>query len=138
MDPELLEACRKFLGNIPANLHYITPQQLYELMQNKPDDIFLLDNRTPEAYRKGHIPGSVNIFLKEVLEEENLSKLDKDKKIIICCWVGHTSSQLLTVLQLLGYDAIGLKYGMGESAIPGEKREGWFDLNLPLHYGDEP
>lgn len=138
MDPVLLEACRKFLASIPANLNYITPRELYDLLEAEPESVFLLDNRTSEAYSKGHIPGATNIFIKDVLDNEHLSQLPSNKKIVVCCWVGHTSSQLLTVLQLLGYDAIGLKYGMGESAIPGEQRDGWLDLNLPLHYGGDP
>lgn len=137
MDENLLEACRRFLAKIPPNLNYVTPSQLWSMVK-KGEDIFILDNRTPEFYQRGHIPGAVNIWLKDALNEANLSRIPKDKKIVVSCWVGHTSSQLLTVLQLLGYDAIGLKYGMGESAIPGEERDGWLDLGLPVHYGQEP
>lgn len=138
MNEQVLAACRRFLADVPPNLNYVTPKELASMMEVEPDKLFLLDNRTPEAYRKSHIPGAVNIWLKEVLHEKNLELLPRDKKIVVCCWVGHTSSQLLAVLQLLGYDAIGLKYGMGESAIPGEQREGWLDLGLPLDHGDQP
>lgn len=106
-------------------------------MKNDPDSLFILDNRTPEAYRKNHLPGAVNIYIKEALEDKNLRLIPRDKRIVVCCWVGHTASQLLTVLQLLGYDAVGLKYGMGEPPLPGEKREGWLDLALPVHHGSE-
>ena len=137
MDSQVLKECRRFLANIPGNLNYITPRELQTILEEDPESVFVLDNRTPEAYKKGHIPGAVNIWLKEVLEEQNLEVLPKDKPIIVCCWVGHTASQLLTVLQLLGFNAIGLKYGMGESAIPGEKREGWLDLDLPICLEDD-
>jgi rhodanese-related sulfurtransferase len=132
LNPETLDACRRFLKSIPDNLNYITAQDLYRQMQADPDSIFILDSRTPEFFNRKHIPGAVNIFLRDVLDEEYLGLLPRDKKIVVCCWVGHTASQLLTVLQLLGYDAVGLKYGMGEPGSPGDKQEGWLDLNLPI------
>jgi rhodanese-related sulfurtransferase len=97
--------------------------------------VFLLDNRTPKAYAEGHIPGAENIWLKEILTEEGLARLPTDRTIVVCCWVGHTASQVLTVLQLLGYDAVGLKYGMGEPAVKGERRAGWLDYGYPVEGG---
>jgi rhodanese-related sulfurtransferase len=132
MDQRLLQECQSFLTHIPENLNYILPNDLMALMRQDPESIFILDNRTPESFREGHIPGAVNIWIKDVLEPDNLAKLPRDKRIVVCCWVGHTSSQLLTILQLLGYDAIGLKYGMGVPACKDELQAGWLDLELPL------
>lgn len=132
MDDILLERCRSFLKGIPQTLNYITSKDLYSMLQTNPDDVFILDNRTPEFYQKGHVPHAVNIPLRDALDEEQIAKLPKDKLIVVCCWVGHTASQLLTVLRLLGYNAVGLKYGMGEPAKIEEKREGWLDLGLPV------
>jgi rhodanese-related sulfurtransferase len=135
---EVLNACRHFLESIPDDLNYITSPQLIEILNRRPGEVFLLDNRTPEAYSRGHIPGAVNIWLKDVLKPENLEKLPKDKTIVVCCWVGHTASQLLACLQMLGFSAVGLKYGMGEPANPHEPRDGWLDLKYPIIMGRDP
>ena len=47
------------------------------------------------------------------------------KKIIIICYVGHTASQVLVMLKLLGYKAKVLKFGMGESPSKEVPVAGW-------------
>jgi rhodanese-related sulfurtransferase len=54
---------------------------------------------------------SENIFCMDLLD--NLDKLPEDKTIVLICYVGHTASQMLVALRLLGYDVIALKFGMG-------------------------
>lgn len=131
MEDVVLQKCRNYLKSIDGKLNYITPQELSKLI-SRGEDFFLLDNRTPEAFRAGHIKGAVNIWLKDVLDKENLDRIPRDKKIVVCCWVGHTASQLMTVLRILGFDAVGLKYGMGEPAVKGETKKGWEELQLPI------
>ncbi|WP_390479772.1 rhodanese-like domain-containing protein, partial [Frankia casuarinae] len=80
----------------------------------------------------GHIPGAVNMWFKDVLSDSNLALLPRDKTIVIVCWVGHTASQLVALLGLLGFTVAGLQYGMGESPVPDSPRAGWRDLGLPL------
>lgn len=129
---ELIKICDKFLKSIPKNLNYITPKELKKLIEKDSESLFLLDNRTSKAYNEYHIPNSVNIFYKDILNPENLKKIPIDKTVIVTCWVGHTASQVLTVLQLLGYNALGLKYGMGISAINNEDQRGWKELDYPI------
>jgi len=138
MSDELLDACKCFLESIPPNLNYVTPMELYHRLLDDPRSVFLLDNRTPAAYAEGHVPGAVNIWMKELLQPENLARLPRDRQIVVICWVGHTASQVLSVLQLLGFDAIGMKYGMGEPAVAGEERAGWLDLGLPTETSGDP
>lgn len=137
MAMDLISACSRFVDCIPDNLNYITPEELQNSMNEESGEIFLLDIRDKESFKRSHIKGAINIFLRELFKPENLSLLPKNKKIIICCWVGHTASQILTLLQLLGYDAIGLKYGMGVSAKVGEIQKGWLELDLPIVSGNE-
>src|ERR1700682_4622895 len=123
-ESSLLERCRVYLKNIPESLHYITPTQLAERLRDNPDWATIIDNRDAASYARAHIPGAIHVPLRDAADEENLAKLPRDRRIVVACWVGHTASQLLTILRLLGYDAIGLKYGMGEPAIPDESKLG--------------
>ncbi|NUQ37133.1 MAG: rhodanese-like domain-containing protein [Caldilineales bacterium] len=92
----------------------VSAQALFENLNDGDDDNnpFILSVRTPEHYAIGHIPGAVNIPLKQLLREENLAQLPTDRQIVVYCYTGHTGQIATTALAMLGYDAINLKYGM--------------------------
>jgi rhodanese-related sulfurtransferase len=76
------------------------------------NDPFIVSVRAPDAYALGHVPGAINIPWKTIAEPDNLAKLPTDKQIVVYCYTGHTGQIATTVLNLLGYDAINLKFGM--------------------------
>lgn len=130
-DPDILEAARDYLQNTKSDWNYITPEKFQDLREKGKDDkFFLLDIRRPSDFKKGHIPGAKNIFWLDILKPENLEKLPKDKTILIYCYVGHTSSQVMTLLKLLGYDVVSLKFGMGQSPVEGIPVAGWKDFGF--------
>lgn len=129
---QMLEAVRSYLKNTQNDWNYITPEQLKNLRDKGKDDFFIIDLRRPEDYKKGHIPGAKNIFWLDILKENNLKKLPKDKKILVYCYVGHTSSQVMTLLKLLGYDVVSLKFGMGISPSEGVPVAGWTDFGYKV------
>ena len=76
------------------------------------NDPFILSVRATSQYELGHIPGAVNIPWREVAQADNLAILPTDKQIVVYCYTGHTASQVTSLLNALGYDAINLKFGM--------------------------
>lgn len=76
------------------------------------NDPFIVSVRAPEDYAKGHLPGAVNIGCGALLTKESLAKLDADRQIVVYCYTGQTGSQATSLLNMLGYDAINLKFGM--------------------------
>lgn len=129
MNEELLKAARDYLEKTKDDWNYILPEDLEK--QRKKKNFFILDIRRPEDFRQGHIPGAHNIFWLDMLKPENLKKLPKNKTIVLYCYVGHTSSQAMTLLKLLGYDVVSLKFGMGKSPAKGVPIAGWLDYGLP-------
>jgi LPXTG-motif cell wall-anchored protein len=79
---------------------------------DKSNDPFILSVRSAEHYALGHIPGAINIPYKTIAKPENLAKLPKDKQILVYCYTGHTGQIATTILNLLGYNAVNLKFGM--------------------------
>lgn len=75
-------------------------------------NIFLLDIRKPADYAAGHIQGAVNIYFHDLGKPGNLAKLPKNKQIVVICYTGTTANQTNGMLNLLGYNAIAMKYGM--------------------------
>lgn len=64
----------------------------------------LLDVRTKEEYRQGHINNSINIPLDSL--NSSLSKLEKDAVIIAVCQSGMRSSNAVSLLKKNGFKEV--------------------------------
>jgi phage shock protein E len=65
----------------------------------------ILDVRTKREYADGHINGSINIAVDQLVN--NLSSLpDKSKTIITCCASGMRSASAKSILILYGYTSV--------------------------------
>ena len=76
------------------------------------NDFFVVSVRAPEHYALGHVEGAINIGWKAVAMPDNMALLPTDQPIMVYCYTGHTGQVAATVLKLLGYDAINMKFGM--------------------------
>ena len=65
-------------------------------------DAVLLDVRTVDEYRQGHIDGSLNIPLQNIHAVKN-NIPDLDKSIYVHCLSGARSAQATSVLKSMGY-----------------------------------
>ena len=62
----------------------------------------ILDVRTKSEYAGGHIKGSINISVDQLMN--NLNRLpDKNKTIITCCASGMRSASAQSILKSSGY-----------------------------------
>jgi rhodanese-related sulfurtransferase len=127
-----IETLRNYLHQIKDDWNYITPPDFYNNYYLKKKEYFLIDLRSEKEFKKMHVKGAKNIFWKTILDEKNLKTLPKDKPIFLICYVGHTSSQVLTILKMLGYDVTSIKFGYGLSPVPGVPVAGWLDYGLPV------
>ena len=66
------------------------------------DGAVLIDVRTAEEYRDGHIDGSVNIPLDRISSVENTVK-DKSTPLYVYCLSGGRSGQAVYYLKQIGY-----------------------------------
>lgn len=62
----------------------------------------LLDVRTEEEYRNGHIDGSINLPLDRISFIEDAIK-DKSTPLYVHCYSGSRSGQAVTYLKQMGY-----------------------------------
>ncbi|MCB0203385.1 MAG: rhodanese-like domain-containing protein [Anaerolineae bacterium] len=83
------------------------------LNDGDPDnDPFIISVRSAEDYAKGHVPGAVWASPKELFTADMLAKLPADRPIVTYCYTGQTAGQVTAGLNLLGYDAASMTYGM--------------------------
>lgn len=70
----------------------------YEVAENA----VLLDVRTPQEYREGHIPGSLNVPLQAIEGVASVVE-NKETPLFVYCYSGNRSRQATTFLQHMGY-----------------------------------
>lgn len=69
---------------------------------NASGNAILLDVRTPEEYKQGHIPNSKNVPLQSISDIEKLTT-NKSDKILVYCHSGARSRQAVKTLNSMGY-----------------------------------
>ena len=62
----------------------------------------LLDVRSPQEYREGHIPGSQNVPLQQLDKVEEVTE-NKDTVLYVYCRSGARSRQAVSLLRAMGY-----------------------------------
>lgn len=134
--PEILEARVKELlaaGWDPARISHsavFTNLNSYYIVNYWPLD----------HYNMGHIPGAVQYTPRNDLKSTTyLKTLPTDKPIVVYCYTGQTSAQVVAFLRVLGYDAKSLIYGtnaMIYDQMPGTKFNPQTDImNYPYVTG---
>ncbi len=72
----------------------------------------VLSVRSAADYAVGHIPTAVNIPWREAFTAANFATLPTDEAIAVYCYTGHTAGLVAYSLQIMGFDAYNLKWGM--------------------------
>jgi phage shock protein E len=62
----------------------------------------IVDVRTPDEFRSGHVAGAVNIPLDRIQSE--MKRIAKDKPVITCCRSGARSGIAADILKAQGFD----------------------------------
>ncbi len=87
----MITALKKILGMGPK-------ADLAELVKNGAQ---IIDVRSAEEFRGGHIKTAVNIPLNVL--RANLGKIKKDKPVITCCASGMRSASAKNILEAAGF-----------------------------------
>ena len=62
----------------------------------------VIDVRQPNEYEEGHIPGSVNIPLREL--GASVDKIPTDRQVFVYCKSGYRAGVAVSSLRMMGYD----------------------------------
>ena len=61
--------------------------------KRKENDAVVLDVRTPEEFKAGHVPGAVNVDIGDKDFDKRVAALDKDKTYLVHCARGGRSAK---------------------------------------------
>jgi rhodanese-related sulfurtransferase len=90
----------------------VSADDVLAMIKAKKTDFVIVDVRpNPAEFGEGHIPGAVQITVQDIFKPESLSKLPKNKKIILACVTGQTQNLPVVGLRALGYDAYTMSFG---------------------------
>ncbi|HOV69992.1 MAG TPA: FAD-dependent oxidoreductase [Clostridia bacterium] len=85
--------------------------------------VTLLDVRTSQEYRNGHIEGSINIELDAL--RDRMHEIEKEKPVYVLCEIGLRGYIACRILAQNGYDAYNLSggYRLYNQLFPQKKKE---------------
>lgn len=75
------------------------------------EDMTIVSIRKAEHYAIGHIPGAINLPYGTAITD-GLDQIDPDAPVYVYCYTGHTAAQAVALLNMLGYDAYSISFGM--------------------------
>ena len=67
--------------------------------KRKAKDAVVIDVRTPEEFKAGHVPGAVNIDIGDKDFDKKVAALDKDKTYLVHCARGGRSAKAVERIQ---------------------------------------
>ena len=80
----------------------LTPDAYQSALQAT-QNVQLVDVRTPDEYRSGHINGAVNINYYDADFAQQITRLDKEKPLMVYCAVGGRSGKAAAKLTEMGF-----------------------------------
>jgi len=96
-----------------SSFQNVDNQKFAELM--KESNIVIIDVRTPEEYKEGHIPHSMLINFYDKNFSQNLDTLNKSKTYLVYCAAGGRSSKASTQLSGKGFKNVyNLEHGFSQ------------------------
>lgn len=90
----------------PAVVKVISPQEVYDAVYGKNEDVQLLDVRTEEEYGASHLKDAQNICVTNNDFQEKVKKLDKNKPVYVYCKKGGRSADAAKILKDMGFKEV--------------------------------
>lgn len=80
--------------------------RLEELKQLQKEGALIVDVRSPQEYREGHIDGAISIPEYDIKKEAENILMDKEQTIVVYCSSGGRSKKAQKFLKKLGYSHV--------------------------------
>lgn len=89
----------------------MSSQPISVLDEVQMDEILLIDVRTPEEYKAGHVENALNINFFDENFTDQIKELNTDKTLYLYCRSGKRSMNASKALSDLGYKVVNLEGG---------------------------
>jgi rhodanese-related sulfurtransferase len=110
-----------------SGIRVISPESANDILfENPPEDLVVLDVRTPDEFRGARLPDATLIDIYEPDFAERIAELDRDVPYLLYCRTGNRSGQARAIMEDLGFTDVADVDG-GIAA--------WLDAGLPFVTG---
>lgn len=99
-----------------TTIDYRDPAVLARELEQAPERFVLIDVRTAEEYRDGHIPGAINIHFRQIGQE--MANEDRAQVVVVYCTRGRRSGIAAIRLRSMGYRNVHDFGGIGRWSGP--------------------
>ncbi|MGV8040503.1 MAG: rhodanese-like domain-containing protein [Thermoanaerobaculaceae bacterium] len=83
---------------------------LLERNAGKPD-LVVLDVRTPAEFAAGHLPGAVNLDVRDPQLEAKLARLDRASTFLVYCRTQNRSGVVASMMRRMGFERVTVMHG---------------------------
>lgn len=89
-------------------------------IKDQTESYFIIDVRPADQYTKGHLPGAVNIPIKEI--GQRFDEIPQNQPVLVICSTGQSAAQTAGILNIAGIEANSLSGGF----------KAWETAGLPI------
>lgn len=106
-----------------AGLRLVSAAEGADIQASPPDDLVILDVRTPDEFNAGHLEGATMIDFYSADFADQIAELDPDVPYLLYCNSGNRSGQTIQLMEELGFtDVADVDGGI----------QAWNAANLPI------
>jgi rhodanese-related sulfurtransferase len=87
-----------------AGIRHVDPAAAKQLIDEK--QVVILDIRTPEEFKAGHLAGATNLNFKATDFAQQLDRLNKDQAYLVHCASGRRSTASLETFKKLQFKSV--------------------------------
>ena len=89
-----------------SGISTVSVDEAAAIADNPPDDLVVLDVRTPEEYAEGHLEDAVLVDFYDADFVDQLAALDPDVPYLVYCRSGNRSGETLAAMEQLGFSSV--------------------------------
>lgn len=93
-------------GTDVVGVETVPPSEVAQVIGEAPDDLVVLDIRTPEEYSAGTIEGAVNIDFYAADFSDRIAALDRDATYVLFCRTGNRSAGAAQLMRDLDFGEV--------------------------------
>ena len=84
------------------DIRLVTPGAAFQVLDEQPADLVVLDIRTPEEFAGPRLPNAVNVDFYDADFADQLDELDKTATYVLYCRSGNRTSQAIPIMREAG------------------------------------
>ncbi len=108
---------------VAAGVETVPAAEVAQVIDSAPEDLVVLDVRTPEEFGQGHLAQAVNLDFYDPGFGDDLANLDKDVPYVLYCRSGNRSASVAGMMEDLGFAEV---YELGGGILA------WVEADLPV------